>query len=158
MNPLLKISAVLALVAGYVAAESHTVSFNNRCGSGTPTLVSQKGVTLSTGLSYTSNGSFPGAIAYLQNGGCGLNGEHCTMVETTLVNPTCAGCGSSADITLIEPHEFSVATGFEYYNGCDGTGATCASANCVSAFHKSTDTAVQVACQTNDVNLRITFC
>ena len=36
-------------------------------------------------------------------GACGLNGEHCTMVETTLVNPTCAGCGSSADITLIEP-------------------------------------------------------
>jgi hypothetical protein len=30
MNLLLKVSAVLALVTGYVAAESHTISFDNR--------------------------------------------------------------------------------------------------------------------------------
>ena len=36
-------------------------------------------------------------------GGCGFNGEGCTLVEVTLQNPTTAGSGSSADISLIEP-------------------------------------------------------
>ncbi|PPR02674.1 hypothetical protein CVT26_009790 [Gymnopilus dilepis] len=44
-----------------------------------------------------------------------------------------------------------------YYNGCDGHGADCTNANC-PAFRKPDDTWVQVACQTNDVNLAITFC
>lgn len=43
-------------------------------------------------------------ISYLQNGDqCGYNGEHCTLMEMTMVNPTCTGCGSSADISLIDP-------------------------------------------------------
>ena len=40
MKLLLKISAVLALVAGYVTAESHIVSFNNR--SAVPLVDSEK--------------------------------------------------------------------------------------------------------------------
>ncbi|KZV63020.1 glycopeptide [Peniophora sp. CONT] len=151
-------SAALLAAVSSVSAESHTVSFTNKCGYGTPTLISQSGSVLSTGGAYTVNGQLIGAIAYLQTGSCGFNGDGCTMVETTLKNPTTAGSGSSTDITLIAPHAFSVTTGFGYYSGCDGAGADCTNANCATAFHVSTDTQVQVACQTDNVNLAITFC
>jgi rRNA maturation protein Nop10 len=80
---------------------------------------------LSTGGAYTRNGPLTAAIAYLQTGACGFNGENCSLLETTLVNPTCSGCGSSTDVSLISPHKFSVTTGFGYYNGCDGVGNDC---------------------------------
>jgi len=83
MNPLYKLLAVVALAATYASAETHVVSFDNRsvvaladsksvanlrryssrCGSGTPTLISQNGQVLSTGESYVSNGPLIGAIA-----------------------------------------------------------------------------------------------
>ncbi|KAH7926148.1 hypothetical protein BV22DRAFT_1033167 [Leucogyrophana mollusca] len=145
-----------ALISG-ARAESHTITFTNNCKYGTPTLV-QNGNILSTGGAYTNDGPIEAAIAYLQTGACGLNGESCTMVETTLVNPTTAGSGSSTDITLIPPHEFSVTTGFGYYNGCDGAGADCTDADCTTAFHSSDQTWVQVPCQADNVDLAITFC
>ncbi|KAJ3713551.1 hypothetical protein C8R42DRAFT_727038 [Lentinula raphanica] len=100
---------VAAAFAIGAQAETHTVTFTNLCGTGTP-LLKANGVTLSTGGAYTSNGPLSSAIAYLDVG-CGDNGEGCTTVETTLVNPTTAGSGSSTDITLISPHSFSVTTG-----------------------------------------------
>ncbi|EGO03623.1 hypothetical protein SERLA73DRAFT_83713 [Serpula lacrymans var. lacrymans S7.3] len=148
--------AAVTVISG-VNAESHTVTFSNNCGYGTPTLI-QNGNVLSTGGAYTSNGPLTGAIAYLQTGNCGFNGDSCTMVETTLVNPTSAGSGSSTDITLIAPHSFSVTTGFGYYNGCDGAGSDCTSASCTTAFHDPSQTYVQVACQVDNVDLSITFC
>ncbi|KIK70368.1 hypothetical protein GYMLUDRAFT_253758 [Collybiopsis luxurians FD-317 M1] len=144
-----------AVVAG-VQAETHTVTFNNKCGRGTP-LLKQNGNTLSTGQPYTSNGPLTAAIAYLDVG-CGANGEQCTLVETTIVNPTSPGSGSSTDLSLIPPHTFSVTSGFSYQNGCDGQGAVCSSADCTTAFHNPNDTGVQVPCQANNVNLVITFC
>ncbi|KAJ3968946.1 glycopeptide [Lentinula raphanica] len=150
------LAALVATVATLAAAETHTVVFDNRCGTGTP-LLKANGVTLSTGGSYTSQGPLEAAIAYLDVG-CGANGEGCTTVETTLVNPTLPGSGSSTDLTLIPPHEFSVTTGFGYFDGCDGQGADCSSESCTTAFHVPTDTGVQVACQTDNVNLVITFC
>ncbi|PPQ93070.1 hypothetical protein CVT25_011946, partial [Psilocybe cyanescens] len=95
---------------------------------------------------------------YLQTGKCGFNGDNCITVETTLVNPTSPGSGSSTDLSLIPPLKFSVTTGFGYYGGCDGAGASCNNANCNTAFRVPTDTFVQVACQSNNVNLAITFC
>ncbi|KAF9523718.1 Glp-like protein [Crepidotus variabilis] len=152
---------ILATVfaAVQVFAERHVVHFDNRCGRGTPTLIQGPNV-LSTGGDYVSNGPLRSAIAYLQTGNCGFNGEGCTLVETTLVNPTSPGSGSSTDVSLIPPHSFSVTSGFGYYNGCDGVGADCTSANCPpdQAFHKSDDFQAQRACQANDVNLAITFC
>ena len=44
------------------------------------------------------------------------------------------------------------ALGFGYYNGCDGAGADCTGPNCNTAFHKPSDTFVQVACQVNNVS------
>ncbi|TBU24836.1 hypothetical protein BD311DRAFT_765865 [Dichomitus squalens] len=156
----IKVAASLLAVAAFAGsalAESHTVTFNNRCGHGTPTLV-QNGRILSTGANYVSNGPLVAAIAYLQTGSCGLNGEGCTLIETTLQNPTTPGSGSSSDISLIPPHTFSVTSGFGYFGGCDGAGADCTSADCSTAFHNPDDTWVQVACQINNVNLAITFC
>ncbi|KAF5374702.1 hypothetical protein D9615_008965 [Tricholomella constricta] len=152
-------SVVLALLATAIGAqaERHVVHFDNRCGFGTPTLI-QAGRVLSTGGDYVSNGPLIGAIAYLQTGNCGFNGDRCTLIETTLKNPTSPGAGSSTDISLIAPHTFSVTSGFGYFNGCDGAGADCNNANCPTAFHQPSDTFVQVACQVNDVNLAITFC
>ncbi|KAJ7055999.1 glycopeptide [Mycena amicta] len=148
---------LLALAVTGVRGETHTITFNNNCGRGTPMLIQGSNV-LSTGGAYTKNGPIVSAIAYLQTGSCGFNGDGCTMVETTLRNPTSAGSGSSTDITLIAPHAFSVTTGFGYYNGCNGAGADCTGPSCSTAFHVSTDTQVQVACQTDDVNLVVTFC
>ncbi|KAF9443013.1 hypothetical protein P691DRAFT_764680 [Macrolepiota fuliginosa MF-IS2] len=154
---LLTFAAAALAALSTVNAESHTINFDNKCGSGTPTLV-QGGKILSTGKPFTSNGPLTSAIAYLQTGSCGLNGEGCTLIETTLVNPTSPGSGSSSDISLIPPHTFSVTSGFHYTNGCDGAGADCTKPDCPTAFHVSTDTDKQVACQTNDVDLTITFC
>ncbi|PFH47378.1 hypothetical protein AMATHDRAFT_6819 [Amanita thiersii Skay4041] len=148
--------ASLVLIAS-VNAEKHTVHFENKCGRGTPMLI-QAGKVLSKGEDFTINGRFEAAIAYLQTGSCGFNGDGCTIVETTLVNPTAPGSGSSSDISLIPPLKFSVPSGFSYFNGCDGQGADCKDANCPTAFRKPDDTHVQVACQKNDVNLKITFC
>ncbi|VDC07139.1 unnamed protein product [Peniophora sp. CBMAI 1063] len=151
------IFAIVVVAANTARAETHTVTFTNKCGLGTPTLI-QGGKVLSTGSPFTSSGPLSSAIAYLQTGSCGFNGESCTLIETTLVNPTVPGGGSSTDISLIAPHTFSVTTGFGYYNGCNGAGADCTNANCPTAFHNPNDNQVQVSCQTDNVNLAITFC
>ncbi|KAL5506909.1 hypothetical protein ACEPAH_6365 [Sanghuangporus vaninii] len=157
MFSFLRLAIFSLLAATGALAESHTVTFENKCGKGTPQLL-QNGKTLSTGGAYTSGGPLISAISFLQTGSCGQNGEGCTLVETTLRNPTTPGSGSSSDISLIPPHKFSVASGFRYENGCDGKGADCPDANCPQAFRKPNDTNVQVACQADNVNLVITFC
>ncbi|KAJ7646260.1 Glp-like protein [Mycena polygramma] len=168
--------ALLAVAVGNVFAETHTITFNDGCGFGTPTLIQGPNV-LSTGGPYSINGPLRGAIAYLQTGGCGLNGEGCTLIETSLVNPTTDGSGSSTDISLIPPsvlrfwdtpaktdlflpnHAFSVTSGFGYLNGCQPAGADCNNPNCPTAFHQSGDTGVQVPCQLDNANLVVSiFC
>ncbi|TFY54588.1 hypothetical protein EVJ58_g8770 [Rhodofomes roseus] len=150
----LAIGSIAAAVAFLqVNAESHTVTFNNKCGRGTPHLYSQTGQLLSTGGAWTSNGEALGLIAFLQTGGCGNNGEGCTLVEATLKNG-----GSAADISLISPHEFSVTSGFGYYDGCDGSGTDCTSASCPKAYRQPNDNFAIVGCGANNVNLAITFC
>lgn len=153
--------ALLSVFVSQVLGESHTIHFVNNCGSGTPKLI-QGANTLSNGEDFTSNGPLSSAIAYLQTGKCGFNGENCALVEMTMGNPTCPGCGSSVDISLIAPHAFNVPTAFRFYGGegdtCDGLGASCAGANCNTAFFQPDDTTVQRACQSDNVNLEITFC
>ncbi|KAJ6490119.1 hypothetical protein C8R45DRAFT_868179 [Mycena sanguinolenta] len=141
---------VIAVAAGKALAETHTITFINHCGFGTPTLISQNGVVLSTGPAYTSNGPIIDAIAYLQTGGCGFNGEGCTIVEINLKNPATPSSGSNTDISLIPPHTFSVTTGFSYLGACAPAGADCPNVNC--------DAGVPVACQEDNANLVITFC
>ncbi|KAF9035567.1 Glp-like protein [Panaeolus papilionaceus] len=160
MLPIKKtLSAALAsLTVTVVSAETHTVHFTNNCGFGIPTLIQYDNV-LSTGADYTIDGPLRAAIAYLQTGSCGFNGEGCTLVELTLINPVNGpGIGSSADISLIPPQAFSVASGFSYYNGCEGVGINCTSASCPTAPHNPWNSWPQVVCQANDVNMAITFC
>ncbi|CAE6442828.1 unnamed protein product [Rhizoctonia solani] len=162
-NPWIRMSAspwaTVLVISISIQAERHVVHFDNRCGFGTPILI-KGGQVLSTGGDYVSNGPLEAAIAYLQAGACGFNGENCSTIETTLKNPTRPGCGSSTDVTLIPPHKFSVTTGFGYCNGCDGVGNNCASAGYFpnDAFCTPTDYQSQRQCQANDVNLAITFC
>ncbi|GJE94950.1 hypothetical protein PsYK624_111260 [Phanerochaete sordida] len=152
----LGLAAVLS-AASAVSAETHTISFDNQCGKGTPQLL-VGGKVVSTGEPYTFNGIISSAIAYLQTGPCGFNGEGCTLLEMTLVNPTAPGSGSSTDISLITPHALNVPASFSYYGGCNGQGASCDSGSCTSAFHVFNDNQVQVQCETNNANLLISFC
>ncbi|TFK89120.1 hypothetical protein K466DRAFT_487475 [Polyporus arcularius HHB13444] len=148
----------MAILSGVsVRAETHTIRFENKCGKGTPQLI-QNGKVLSSGEDFVSNGPFSAAIAYLQTGECLLNGEKCTTLEMTLVDPTAPGSGSSTDISLIAPHAFNVPASFSYFGGCDRQGATCNSADCSTAFFKPDDNQVQVQCETTNVDLLITFC
>ncbi|KAM5544725.1 hypothetical protein V8D89_001623 [Ganoderma adspersum] len=143
--------AIAALAGSVVGAEVHTVIFTNICGAkfGTPKLV-QNGVMLSNGEPHTVVGPLISAIAYLQTGTCGLNGENCALIETTLENLSDGGnSGSLTDINVRPPHAFNVATSFKYFNGCDGEGAFCSGPNCDPA---------PVSCQEDNVNLNITFC
>lgn len=148
----------LALTAPAIAnAESHTVHFVNNCGFGTPMLIQGANV-LSTGQDYTSQGPLSSAIAYLQHDNvCSFNGEHCSLLEMTMVNPTVPGGGSSADISLIPPHAFNVPVAFEFPQ-CSGTKVVCSDANCPTAFFHPDDTWVQRACQENNAGITITFC
>ncbi|KAJ7144475.1 hypothetical protein C8R44DRAFT_546312, partial [Mycena epipterygia] len=142
----------LAIAVGNVRAETHTIQFTNLCGSGMPTLV-QAGKVLSTGgyPAFTSNGSLLGAIAYLQTGACGVNGEGCTLVEASLTNAEVSG----ADLSLIPPHTFSVASGFSYFNGCDGVGEDCTDIDCPTACHSSADSCLVHLCDAENVNLAV---
>ncbi|KAM5544735.1 hypothetical protein V8D89_001633 [Ganoderma adspersum] len=140
----------LAALVGTVVGETHTVHFENDCGFGTPMLIQGNNV-LSNGKDFVSDGALVSAIAYLQNGDCGFNGENCTLLQTTLLNFVPGeNSGSLTDISLIPPHEFSVPTGFHYFGVCDGLGSNCDSAEDCS------ETAV--SCQEDNVNLAITFC
>ncbi|KAJ6460278.1 hypothetical protein C8R45DRAFT_1109160 [Mycena sanguinolenta] len=150
--------AMIAVAAGKALAEHHTVMFENNCGFGTPMLIGQGGVVLSTGAAYTSNGPIIGAIAYLQTGNCGLYGENCTVVELTLEDPTAPGTGSISDISLIPPRAFSVTTGFGYLGACAPAGADCTNANCGPAFQNPIDHSEAVSCETDDADIVITFC
>ncbi|KAF9071690.1 hypothetical protein BDP27DRAFT_1291170 [Rhodocollybia butyracea] len=145
----------LFLLTALVNAETHIVKFDNQCGFGTPQLI--QGNQVLTTTEYTFNASYSG-IAYLQTGTCGFNGEKCGTVEMTLINAIVAGGGSSADISYIPPLKYSIPYKFEFYGGCDGQGASCSSPECSEAFYTPDQTYVQVACQTDNVNILITFC
>ncbi|KAF9465167.1 glycopeptide, partial [Collybia nuda] len=147
---------LIAAVVG-AQAESHTIHFDNRCGFGKPTLISGDKI-LSTGGDFTIDGPLKLAIAYAKwPCNCGLQGENCTLIETTLINPTSPGTGSGTDISLIPPHAFSGPASFMYYNGCDGKGVKC-NPTCNGAAHNPSDPFLQTICLVNDVNLAITFC
>ncbi|TDL24174.1 hypothetical protein BD410DRAFT_827202 [Rickenella mellea] len=160
--PVILLARVIA-----VNAEEHIIRFKNDCGSGTPTLVRGGQILpLSNNGGYqdfTSTNPFESAIAYLQTSDqkCLLNGENCVLVEMNMNNPSCPGCGSSVDLSLITPHKYQDSTAFSFWGGdgtCDGLGAVCSDPNCSTAFHQSNDNQVQRYCNSNNVNLLITFC
>lgn len=78
-------------------------------------------------------------------------------VETTLVNPTAPGSGSSTDLSLIPPLKFNKPASFAYMNGCNGVGKKCGDANCPDAFRKPDDNQVQAQCQEKNVSVNDLF-
>ncbi|KAJ6586110.1 hypothetical protein B0H19DRAFT_927234, partial [Mycena capillaripes] len=83
-------------------------------------------------------------------GGCGFNGEGCTLVELSLTNGF-----SSADISLIPPHAFSVTSVFGLCNGCDGAGTDCKEPNRPEAFEHPSETFKQVGYSAPNCNLAV---
>ncbi|EPT01261.1 hypothetical protein FOMPIDRAFT_111940 [Fomitopsis schrenkii] len=160
-NPWVFLNACIAglIFVSVRCQEVHYVTFTNKCDYGTPVLGGLDGQFYPSADSYEFTGAAWGLISYLQytdedgDDVCGENGEGCTMIEASLSNQ-----GSSADITLIYPHVFSVTSGFGYYGGCDGAGADCTSATCPLAKHNSSQSALQVSCTAPNVSLAITFC
>ncbi|KAM5544105.1 hypothetical protein V8D89_002291 [Ganoderma adspersum] len=120
-----------------------------------PTLESG-GNILSTGGDFTANGPI-NAVAYLQTGSCGVNGENCTTVNISLGNTNASdtGSGSSVAIDLDPPHAFSAPTRFEYYSGCDGAGEDCTNPDCQVL---RVGAPPPIVCQTDNANIVITFC
>ncbi|KAH9931888.1 uncharacterized protein B0H18DRAFT_988459, partial [Fomitopsis serialis] len=109
-----------------MALFTHTVTFTNDCGYGTvPQSMGPNGTLLSTGQPVTFDAS--GFIQLLQTGNCGSNGEGCT----------------------IRP------TGFGFYNGCDGVGVDCTSAECQPVPGQKS---LSACCDADNVDLAITFC
>ncbi|KAN0101273.1 hypothetical protein V8E55_001257 [Tylopilus felleus] len=146
------VTFVLALRANADSAETHTIKFINKSVISSPSLMYNGQDVLNGSDTYTSTGTYSGIAFSSRLGPCNTNGENCVLLETTLINPTCAGCGSSTDISLIPPHAYNVETSFAYYNGCDGQGQTCSGPNCTSsAFFASNDNFVQVECQITNV-------
>ncbi|KAH9947015.1 hypothetical protein B0H21DRAFT_740615 [Amylocystis lapponica] len=96
----------------------------------------------------------PFCISYLQTGGCGDNGEYCTLIERRSSTDKVAPIFRSSR----RIHYFSKTSGFGYYDGCDGAGADCTYEGCPDAFYKPDDNQVQVGCSADNVNLAITFC
>ncbi|KAG8220636.1 hypothetical protein J3R82DRAFT_2902 [Butyriboletus roseoflavus] len=136
-------------------AETHTITFDNRCGYGAPMLIDNGEDILQGSSSYKSSGPWSG-IGYLQTGQCGPNGENCSLLEMTLINDNY----TTTDISLIPSHQYNVETSFSYYNGCDGVGKDCNNPNCGTnnAFYGSTDYTAQAYCSLNNVDLYVAFC
>lgn len=133
------LAVVSALMLTQVSGETHTIIFDNRCGFGMPTLIGQNDAVLSAGGSVTVDGPLVDAIAYLQTGGCGFNGEGCTVVETTLSNE-----GSSTVFTACIG-----GVGFQYINGCDGAGADCPASDQFGP--------ASVSCQADDESTQLRY-
>lgn len=137
---------VAAVTFTGVRAETHTATFTNQCGYGTPNLSGPNGVLSSTGQAVTFNSPAEGLYAYLQTGNCGSNGEGCPVVNASLVN------GDSCASTEILPPD---TIGFCFYNGCDGVGFDCTSRPTDPITGQEVYSA---CCAADNVDLAITFC
>ncbi|KAK8939722.1 hypothetical protein KSP40_PGU015469 [Platanthera guangdongensis] len=139
---------VLAFLVSCVAASSHTVTVVNNCG--TPTEMQLPGRGVYGAGTYNFDGDVNGGIASPCSD---INGVGCISIEFTLVDGV-----SSADITLIPPHQFDHPAQFSLNNGA--TGATCSNANCGpnNAFYKSDDYTAQRQVNGPGSSIYMQFC
>ncbi|KIM79149.1 hypothetical protein PILCRDRAFT_823728 [Piloderma croceum F 1598] len=139
------------------ASAGHSISVNNQCGYGTPTLSAPftNGQPTNIAGGYSSSGDLTGFIIYLQNGNqCGANGENCLILEGTLNNGY-----SSVDISKIPPHSFNSPLAFSYTNGAGGRSCNSASCQCdYAAFCKTDDYGAQVGSPDPNASITVTFC
>ncbi|KAH7883342.1 hypothetical protein F5I97DRAFT_228907 [Phlebopus sp. FC_14] len=137
---------------------THTVNMTNNCGFGvvrrntSPTLDQIPSITLATGSQSYTNATVQ-AGAFLNTGYCGPNGGNCTTVDISM-NDTM----SVVVVDLIPTHVFSVPVGFTYFNGCDGAGVSCLSADCINAIRDPSEDSGIVTCSVAGAGVLVTFC
>ncbi|KAE9409376.1 hypothetical protein BT96DRAFT_970278 [Gymnopus androsaceus JB14] len=175
-SPRLIALIAMIFVAG-TRAETHTVSFLNNCGEGTPTLMQngarfllEKITQLTVFLIRPSRISTSPVCA---------NGADCTAVVITLSNEIVI-----SPTTTYNVHRFGSSSSLlcryrirvrcapmaktiqvltrnsidRYYNGCDDLGADCLEAGCIEGY-QSGDTAIpQIICEDDNADIVITFC
>ncbi|KAF8600276.1 hypothetical protein BDV93DRAFT_496924 [Ceratobasidium sp. AG-I] len=140
--------------------ESHTITFQNNCGKGTPQL-QRNGKILSTGEPFTQKGRHLVATAWLATDGCGPSGENCTLVELDLMNAINTTTDSSTNILIADQYKFSVPVKFQYFGSCS-TSNECLSASCCPqgavCNDSEPDNMSERLCLANNANVAITFC
>lgn len=131
---------------------AHTINVNNQCGErfimqvpGHPLVTSNGGGV------YQYNEDIPGVIAAVGNG-CDQNGVPCTAAEFSLVSGI-----TSADITLIPPHQYNKSLRITLSNS---QSKECRSADCPGAFHTDGNDALYQIQESNNPSSSITldFC
>ncbi|KZV68928.1 hypothetical protein PENSPDRAFT_502878 [Peniophora sp. CONT] len=149
--------ALVLLLANGAYSESHTVSFINNCGFGTPVLLVDE-VVVSNGSDYSSDMSIIKGVAYLDQDGCASGGsESCMEIEINLSNSS----PSFVDILLIPPQVYRSAACVTYSDGCDGASLTCTGPDCSEAIISEDDpsgSGAVLVCEDSDANVIITFC
>ncbi|KAJ7590425.1 hypothetical protein C8J56DRAFT_592308 [Mycena floridula] len=133
----------------------HSVVMQNSCGTGVPTLDKVPSLVLNTRTSMYTNETIK-AVAFLNTGVCGPNGEHCTVVDIEL--GTRSDGSSTALISLVPPNRFTVPVSFVYFNGCDGASQTCRTAGCPNAGNVDFARQGIVQCAAPEASLSIIFC
>ncbi|KAE9390583.1 hypothetical protein BT96DRAFT_1024492 [Gymnopus androsaceus JB14] len=120
-----------------------------------PILDELPSIVLATGDGAVYTNDTVNAVAFLNTGGCGPNGGLCTAVdlELGLVNGS-----STAIIDLVPTHEFTVPVSFVFYNGCDGSGTSCSSADCTTAEGSTTPGQGLIQCADDGASVKVTFC
>ncbi|KAA1073087.1 hypothetical protein PGT21_035539 [Puccinia graminis f. sp. tritici] len=122
------VSSFLVVVGSvFGAVSAHTIQVNNNCGERFIMQVPGRGVVTSGGGgTWTYDGDTNGVIAAVGNN-CDENGVPCTAAEFSLVSAV-----TSADITLIPPHQYNKSLRITLTNGLS---KSCTSADCPDAFH-----------------------
>ncbi|KAG0139785.1 hypothetical protein CROQUDRAFT_674957 [Cronartium quercuum f. sp. fusiforme G11] len=147
---LLHLPVLVSIVglASLVTSSSHSVNLVNNCG--TPTTMQLPGRGNYGAGNYNFDGDIKGGIAQACSD---INGVGCTSIEFSLVDGI-----SSADITLISPHNFDHPATFTLNN--NEIHATCSNANCGTdnAFFKSDDYTAQRQVNGASSSIYMQFC
>ncbi|OAV97259.1 hypothetical protein PTTG_05911 [Puccinia triticina 1-1 BBBD Race 1] len=146
-------SPILLVVLGASTTwAAHTVTVINRCREKFTMQVPGRGIVTSReGGSWTYEGDIRGVIASVGNN-CDINGVPCTAAEFSLVSGI-----SSADITLIPPHQYNRSLRISLTNG---QSKLCSSANCPGAFHTDGNDGRYQIQEANNPNsgIKLEFC
>ncbi|EGG00169.1 uncharacterized protein MELLADRAFT_93841 [Melampsora larici-populina 98AG31] len=133
-----------------VSASTHGITLVNNCGSATTMQLPGRG-NYGAGT-FSFDGDVRGGIAQA----CGdINGVGCNSIEFTLVDDV-----TSADITLISPHQFDHPARFTITGPSGSQSASCQSSDCGpnNAFYKSDDYTAQRQVTGAGSSISMQFC
>ncbi|KAH9835725.1 uncharacterized protein C8Q71DRAFT_93211 [Rhodofomes roseus] len=144
-------------LGNHAVEAAHSVTVQNYCGGGLPTLDRIPSNTIATGTGTVfTNDTILDIQAFLNRGYCGPNGGNCTVVSFSLGQPDGS---STAVINLVPNNYFSDAVSFSYYNACTGAGASCLDSDCTNAEHITDNSLGAVNCAAaSDSNRKVDCC